>query len=60
MVEEKSNASQNGYAKPVSNGTANVYYSNGINNGFMSTKPVEGGTTEESSTSAGVETRKTK
>lgn len=69
MVEEttkNSTTSQNGYTKPVSNGTAgytktatesaysNVYYSNGINNGFMSTKPVDG------ETSSSGETRKTK
>ncbi|KAK7603571.1 hypothetical protein V9T40_003570 [Parthenolecanium corni] len=52
-TEEKNSGSQNGYAKPTSNGAtgytktvtesaySNVYYSNGINNGFMSTKPIE-------------------
>lgn len=69
-VDEKTTTSQNGYIKPVSNGTAgytktatesacgNVYYSNGINNGFMSTKPVEGGNSSNNVVSS--DTRKTK
>lgn len=69
-ADDKNSGSQNGYAKPTSNGTtgytktvtesaySNVYYSNGINNGFMSTKPIDssGGCEPQ----IGDESRKTK
>lgn len=68
QMEEK-NQSSNDCTKPVSNGTSagytktmtesaysNVYYSNGINNGFMTTKPMEIGVSTENAE----ESRKTK
>lgn len=66
---EDKNQSANGSAKSLSNGTpagytktvtestcGNVYYSNGINNGFMTTKPVETASTSGNAD----ESRKTK
>lgn len=68
-VMEEKNQSSNDCTKPVSNGTSagytktmtesaysNVYYSNGINNGFMTTKPMEIGVSTENAE----ESRKTK